>query len=81
MASAEALLRAGISALARADAAELDRLAAMAEAAPPPATAEERRAALQQHRVLGCLLRLTRQNLRVLRAACGVGRGYGPGRS
>lgn len=78
MTSAAELLEAGVKALARADAAQLERLAAAAESAPPPATREDRRAALQQHRTLGHLLRLTRHNLRVLR---GGSRGVQAGRS
>lgn len=81
MASAGELLSAGVRALTWADAAELERLAAMAEKAVMPETAAERRAVAEQHRTLGHLLRLTRQNLRILQAALGVARGYGTGRS
>lgn len=81
MASAGELLGAAVKALARCDAAELERLAAEAEAAAAPATSEDREAALAGLRALGHLLRLTRQNLRILRGVCGAPCGYGTGRS
>lgn len=81
MESAGELLEAGVNALARSDAAELEGLVAAAQSAKIPGTPQEREAALAGLRTLGYLLRLTRQNLRILRAAKGVSRGYGTERS
>lgn len=59
------VLRTAIAALARADAPQLERLAAEAGQAILPA--EERNAAREQYAALGLLLGLTRRNLRLLR--------------
>jgi len=59
--------RAGIHALAHADATELERLTETAGQLRRPATAEEQRRGREELRTLQMLLVLTRRNLRVLR--------------
>ena len=71
------LLEAGIEALAHADAARLEALAAVAAQTRPPETAEEHRRAGANLTALQRMLILTRRNLRLLRGA-GY-RDYGPG--
>lgn len=79
--SASQLLDAGIDALARADAAQLERLASAAGHVRFPSAAEEdsaaeRKLARERLRTLGQLIVLTRRNLRLLQ---GAGDGvYGP---
>jgi len=63
--SAPAVLRRAVTALARGDGAELERLAALAEGAVLPS--EEQKAAREEYAALGLLLALTRRNLRLLR--------------
>ena len=65
--TAENLLSAALKALARADAAELTRLAEAAAGAQLPEAAAERRMVRARHRALGRLLHLTRRNLWLLR--------------
>jgi len=74
--AASDLLAAGIEALAHADAAGLERLAAMAGEVRGSMTVEERRLAREPRRALELLLTLTRRNLRLLRGTRAAG--YGP---
>ena len=68
-ASAVAMLREGIVALARADGPRLELLAAQAGNAA--VAEEERGAAGEEYAALGLLLTLTRRNLRLLRGERG----------
>ncbi len=64
------LLAQGIAALARSDAAALERLAGAAGGAETPGSGAEWRAARTQHQALRQLLVLTRRNLSLLRCGC-----------
>jgi hypothetical protein len=67
------LMRAGINALAHADAMGLGGLAEAARTAGRPQTPQEHRIAREGLRTLGMLLTLTRRNLRLLRGNEGYG--------
>lgn len=70
------LIDAGLRALTRADAAELQRLVEAAQKARAPEGAVERALLLRQMRVFGHLLGLTRRNLQLLHAGCGRPQSY-----
>jgi hypothetical protein len=71
MISAAELLDRGVSALIRADAEELTRLASLAERTAKPDGGPDTLAAGQKLRILGRLLPLTERNLRLLRGRNG----------
>lgn len=73
------MLSAALDALVRADAEALARLEEEARRASMPREATERRAAVAAYSALEKLLRLTRQNLRLLRG--NYADGYGIARS
>jgi hypothetical protein len=77
------ILAAGIHALAHSDASQLEELVDAARRARMPATVEEQSLAQGRLRAFGCLVTLTRRNLRLLRGGSGYGsfgdRGVAPG--
>lgn len=73
------VLEVGIEALAGADAGRLAELVEVAWTIQAPETREERFEALRLHHTLGCLLVLTRRNLRLLGAASGTGQALATG--